>query len=47
MDIEPIIEYWDNGKIHREYWHSNRKLHRVDGPADIFYYESGKKQREV
>ena len=35
MDIEPGIEYWDNGNKRIEYWYLNDILHRVDGPAFI------------
>ena len=35
------------GKIKQELWYLDGKLHRVDGPAIIQYYKSGKKQGEI
>ena len=41
MDIEHKVYHWPNGNTHRELWFSNNVLHRIDGPAEICYNESG------
>lgn len=40
------IEVYTSGKIKYEYYYLNGKIHRIDGPAQIFYFESGKIQYE-
>ena len=45
----PIIKYYPSGKIHYEEWYNqNGKLHRIDGPAilDYFEFEDVKIERE-
>ena len=40
--IEPIREYYNNGKIRRErYYNTNNELHRENEPAWIDYFENG------
>ena len=43
----PIIYYYDNGKIRSEHYFLNNKLHREDGPALISYYENGEIASEL
>lgn len=31
--------YYSNGQIASEVWVQDKKIHRTDGPAIIFYYE--------
>ena len=42
----PIIYYYDNGKIRSEHYFLNNKFHREDGPAYIYYSQDGKIERE-
>ena len=36
-----IVYYPGTKKIYREYYELNGRLHRENGPANIYYYESG------
>lgn len=40
--INPIIEHYSTGELLSERWYVNNRLHRTDGPAAIWYYNSGK-----
>ena len=33
--------YYENGNIKSEYHYKNDKLHRDNGPANIYYYQNG------
>ena len=46
VDVKPITSYYSNGNKRRESWFLNGNLHRVDGPAIIHYYKSGKVEQE-
>ena len=37
----PIIIYYDSGKVWIKEWYLNDQLHRTDGPAVIEYFHSG------
>lgn len=35
------LEWYESGKVERETYYIDGKLHRIDDPAQISYYESG------
>jgi antitoxin component YwqK of YwqJK toxin-antitoxin module len=44
--MEPESEYYQDGSIYRERWVVNDELHRLDGPAFIWYNEDGSIKNE-
>jgi antitoxin component YwqK of YwqJK toxin-antitoxin module len=44
--MEPERTYYDDGSIQDERWIVNNELHRLDGPAYIWYNEDGSIYRE-
>jgi len=40
------ITYYEDGSKNSEYWYQNGKLHRLDGPAAIYYDNSSNKLSE-
>jgi antitoxin component YwqK of YwqJK toxin-antitoxin module len=45
---EPVVRrrYYENGSIKEEYWYLDNLLHRVDGPALIYYNPNGSLKEE-
>lgn len=44
---DAIVRYYASGQIKREVYYIYDRIHRTDGPAEIYYYESGKIIEEI
>lgn len=42
-----LVNYYENGNIQFEEWHTHGYLHRTDGPATVFYNENGTVRQKV